>query len=176
MTVSSLSTITEAELREGLRTCLAIPRWIDDVVAAGPYGGVDQLVDAAYRAATPLSAAEVDQAMSDHPRIGEQVHGDGRAQQLSRLEQQSSTSTDAQLADALANGNKAYERKFGRVFLIRAAGRSRMEILAELTRRTELDPDTEVDIVATELRDIAMLRIPQVFESPQDPMQAGGPA
>ncbi|MFP5282722.1 MAG: 2-oxo-4-hydroxy-4-carboxy-5-ureidoimidazoline decarboxylase, partial [Actinomycetes bacterium] len=56
-----------------------------------------------------------------------------------------------------------YEEKFGRVFLIRAAGRSRPEILAELRRRLELDPETEAGIVGAELRDIALLRIPQLF-------------
>ena len=60
-------------------------------------------------------------------------------------------------------GNRAYEEKFGRVFLIRAAGRSRAEILAELRRRLELDPDAELEQVAAELRDIALLRIPQLF-------------
>ena len=57
----------------------------------------------------------------------------------------------------------AYEAKFGRVFLIRAAGRSRPEILAELERRLRLDPETEIMIVGSELRDIALLRIPQLF-------------
>ena len=37
----------------------------------------------------------------------------------------------------LVAGNIAYERRFGRVFLIRAAGRSGPEILAELRRRLE---------------------------------------
>ena len=60
-------------------------------------------------------------------------------------------------------GNRAYEEKFGRIFLIRAAGRSRPEILAELQRRLLLDPEAEVKVVAAELRDIALLRIPQLF-------------
>ena len=70
---------------------------------------------------------------------------------------------DPELAGALLAGNQAYEEKFGRVFLIRAAGRSRAEILAELHRRLELDPDAELQQVAAELRDIALLRIPQLF-------------
>ena len=42
---------------------------------------------------------------------------------------------DAAIAAALAEGNRAYEERFGRVFLIRAAGRSAPEILAALTER-----------------------------------------
>jgi 2-oxo-4-hydroxy-4-carboxy-5-ureidoimidazoline decarboxylase len=47
--------------------------------------------------------------------------------------------------------------------LIRAAARSRPEILAELNRRLQLDPETELGVVGSELRDIALLRISQLF-------------
>ncbi|HEV7949033.1 MAG TPA: 2-oxo-4-hydroxy-4-carboxy-5-ureidoimidazoline decarboxylase, partial [Glaciihabitans sp.] len=57
----------------------------------------------------------------------------------------------------------AYEARFGRVFLIRAAGRSRAEILSELTRRLELDDETELAIVGEQLRDIALLRLTTQF-------------
>ena len=49
------------------------------------------------------------------------------------------------------------------MFLIRAAGRSRPEILAELERRLRLEPEEEVGVAGGELRDIALLRIPQLF-------------
>ena len=66
---------------------------------------------------------------------------------------------DADLARAIADGNRVYEDRFDRVFLIRAAGRSRREILAELRRRLTLDDNTEAAIVGSELRDIALLRL-----------------
>jgi 2-oxo-4-hydroxy-4-carboxy-5-ureidoimidazoline decarboxylase len=50
------------------------------------------------------------------------------------------------------------------VFLIRARGRSRAEILAELTRRLGLDDATELAIVGSELRDIALLRLETSLE------------
>jgi 2-oxo-4-hydroxy-4-carboxy-5-ureidoimidazoline decarboxylase len=155
--------LTVDELREGLKACLAVPRWVEDVVGQAPHASLAELLAAARDAATPLSAAEVDQALADHPRIGEKAAGDGRSQAFSRAEQRDSASDDPQLSAALAAGNEAYERKFGRVFLIRAAGRSRPEILAELNRRLQLDPETELGVVASELRDIALLRIAQLF-------------
>lgn len=155
--------LTRTELEEGLTACLAIPRWVDDVAAHAPFDSVDALLTVAREAATPLSAEEIDQAMAHHPRIGEKAIGHSRSEAFSRAEQQSSASDDEVLAEALAAGNVAYEEKFDRVFLIRAAGRSRLEILAELERRLDLDPDVEVAIVGTELRDIALLRIPQLL-------------
>lgn len=63
--------------------------------------------------------------------------------------------------DAIATGNAAYERRFGRVFLIRAAGRSPEQILAALTARLGNDDATEDAVVAGELREIALLRLEQ---------------
>lgn len=154
-----------SELREGLQVCLHVPRWVDDLVARAPYSSIAELEEIARAAATPLSAEEVDQALSTHPRIGEQATGESAAARLSTAEQSSSASSDPALEQALANGNQAYEEKFGRIFLIRAAGRSREEILVELTRRLALDPESELAVVAEELRDIALLRIPTVFGS-----------
>lgn len=155
--------LTEAELREGLAACLHVPRWVDDVVARAPYGSLDRLLAVARQAATPLSPDEVDQAMAGHPRIGERAAGTGAASGFSRAEQAASESDDPEQAERLAAGNRAYEERFGRVFLIRAAGRSRAEILAELERRLALEPEEEIGIVGAELRDIALLRIPQLF-------------
>jgi 2-oxo-4-hydroxy-4-carboxy-5-ureidoimidazoline decarboxylase len=155
--------VSERELREGLPVCLNVPRWVDEVAGGGPYASLDELVDAAGLAATPLTADEVDQALVDHPRIGERHPGSGASSSFAAGEQAASTSDDPELAARLAEGNLAYEERFGRIFLIRAAGRSRPEILVELERRLLLPPEDEVKVVASELRDIALRRIRQVF-------------
>ena len=155
--------LTELELREGLTACLAVPRWVDEVVARRPFGSLGALLDAAATAADPLTPEEVDRALASHPRIGERAAGAGQAQSFSRAEQAASEASDQRQADALVAGNRAYEERFGRVFLIRAAGRDRAEVLAELHRRLELDPAAEIAVVASELRDIALRRIPQLF-------------
>ena len=155
--------LTEAELREGLTTCLAVPRWVDEIVAAAPFGSMLELLDAAAAAANPLTVAEIDQALAHHPRVGGRLAGPGPAPSAAGVEQETSASEDAELAQALARGQQAYEERFGRVFLIRSAGRTRSDVLRELERRLRLEPDAEVDVVAAELRDIALSRIPQLF-------------
>jgi 2-oxo-4-hydroxy-4-carboxy-5-ureidoimidazoline decarboxylase len=157
--------LSDRALREGLATCLAVPRWVDEVAAGAPYASLDDLLDAAGVAATPLTGEEVDQALADHPRIGEAVAGDSAAGSFAAEEQSASASNDAELAIRLAAGNRAYEEKFGRIFLIRAAGRSRPEILEELQRRLQLDPDADTKVAAAELRDIALRRITRLFAS-----------
>jgi len=66
------------------------------------------------------------------------------------------------VAERLAEGNRAYEEKFGHVFLIRAAGRDATEILSELERRLSNDEGTERAETLGALRQIALLRLEQV--------------
>jgi 2-oxo-4-hydroxy-4-carboxy-5-ureidoimidazoline decarboxylase len=159
--------LDDATLRSHLLAALNVERWVADVAAQSPFADADALITVAAAAATPLSAAEIDEAMSHHPRIGEKPVGDGAAQEFSRREQGSAADADDEtLAQLLAEGNAAYEQRFDRVFLIRAAGRSRAEIVGELHRRLGLDDDTELRIVGAELRDIALLRLQTTFAEP----------
>ncbi|CAN5142978.1 2-oxo-4-hydroxy-4-carboxy-5-ureidoimidazoline decarboxylase [soil metagenome] len=151
--------VTDAALREGLSTALAVPRWVEDVASRAPFATLDELLAVASAEASPLSPNEIDQAISHHPRIGEKPVGPGASQELSRSEQGAST----EFADEIAAGNAAYEKRFGRVFIIRAAGRSRREILDELTRRLALDDAIELQVVGEQLRDIALLRLEKLF-------------
>jgi 2-oxo-4-hydroxy-4-carboxy-5-ureidoimidazoline decarboxylase len=155
--------VTEAELRAGLAASLSVNRWIDEVAAGHPYESVAALLAAAENAATPLAAREIDEAIADHPRIGEKPVGDGASQNFSRSEQAGLGDADDELAAQIAAGNEAYEERFGRVFIIRAAGRTRAEILDELTRRLELPNASELEIVGEQLREIALLRLEKTF-------------
>jgi 2-oxo-4-hydroxy-4-carboxy-5-ureidoimidazoline decarboxylase len=137
---------------------------VAEVSGASPFESLDSLLQAAHNAATPLSPSEIDEALAHHPRIGEKPKGTGTAQSFSRREQSAADASDEQLAAAIAAGNAAYEKKFGRIFLIRAAGRSRAEVLSELNRRIELDADNELVVVGEQLRDIAVLRLTALFE------------
>ena len=157
------------ELRAGLTASLAVPRWVDDVVRVAPFESVAQLLGVASKAATPLSASEIDEALAHHPRIGEKPVGDGAAQAFSRDEQSGLGSlSEAGLAAAIVAGNVTYEERFERIFIIRAAGRSPAEILAELERRLELPNSSELEIVGEQLRDIALLRIEKLWAVPTD--------
>jgi len=139
--------------RDVLLGCLSVPRWADDVLAGQPYDDRDALIAAADAAARELTDEELDQALSGHPRIGER----GGAQ--SRREQSGVDPTAGDTAARLEAGNAAYEERFGRVFLIRAAGRDAEEILSRLERRLQNDDATERAETVDNLRQIALLRL-----------------
>ncbi len=142
-----------------LRPCLDIARWCEQLADARPYSGLDALLLAARESAHPFTVDEVATAMSHHPRIGERPTGHDAEAVHSRAEQSGVDANDASVASALAAGNRAYEQKFDRVFLIRAAGRSAEQILAALNTRLENSAAEEDAIVAEQLREIALLRL-----------------
>src|SRR4051794_37738600 len=118
------------DTRSRLETALHVARWVSEVASGCPYSTPADLLGVADLAARSLSPAEIDEALASHPRIGSS--GSGASASLSRSEQAASTTDDPALVAAMAAGNAAYEQRFGRIFLVRAAGRSRPEILAEL--------------------------------------------
>ena len=143
----------------GLRPCADITRWCEELADGRPYDSVEALVERAESAAAPFTADEVEAALAHHPRIGERPGGTHDEAVMSRAEQAGVQPSDATVAAALAEGNRAYERQFGRVFLIRAAGRSAAEILDALTERLAHTPAEEEPVVAEQLREIAVLRL-----------------
>ncbi|GAA1741374.1 2-oxo-4-hydroxy-4-carboxy-5-ureidoimidazoline decarboxylase [Isoptericola hypogeus] len=148
-----------AEARAVVMSCAAVERWADDVVAGRPYVDLAAALGAARTVAEPWTESEIDSALARHPRIGERAAGDEADAAHSRREQAGIDNADASVAQRLSAGNRAYEDRFGHVFLIRAAGRSAEEILAALEERLENDAASERRIAAQQLREIAVLRL-----------------
>ncbi|WP_416404695.1 2-oxo-4-hydroxy-4-carboxy-5-ureidoimidazoline decarboxylase [Arthrobacter sp. LFS091] len=159
MELAVFNSLERDEAVKTLTPCLDISRWVETIVDARPFASVDDLLAHANKAAHPLTPAEVESAMAHHPRIGERPKAQTTEAAMSRSEQAGVDPGDNQTTAALAEGNRAYEEKFGRVFLIRAAGRSAEEILATLQERITHTPEEEDTIVAGQLREIALLRL-----------------
>ena len=158
--LDAFNALPEPEARLRLTACLDVPRWVDTVMGGRPYADVDALRAVATTAAE-LDDDELEAALARHPRIGERA-GPGHDAAHSAREQSGVDRADTGAAARLAEGNRAYEQRFDRVFLIRAAGRDAAEILAELQRRLGNDDETERAETAQQLREIALLRLEQV--------------
>ncbi len=144
---------------EALRACNAAPRFAAELVAGRPYPDVDTLVARAEEVARSLPWDEVSRALAAHPRIGDRVEGASSEAEASRREQGSMSGADDATRAALVEGNRAYEERFDHVFLIRAAGRSPEEMLAELRRRLANDEETERAEVTEQLAQITAIRV-----------------
>ena len=164
VTIDEFNQLDPTAAAELLATCADIEAWVATLVSSRPFASRQALLAAAGAAADGWPRTAVDAALAHHPRIAERPD----AARLGRANAAHSTREQAGLAGieestqrAIAAGNAAYEARFGRVFLIRAAGRSPAEILLELTRRLGNDEATEDAIVARELAEIALLRLGQ---------------
>jgi 2-oxo-4-hydroxy-4-carboxy-5-ureidoimidazoline decarboxylase len=144
---------------EALRPCNAAPRFAAELVAGRPYGDVDALVARAGEVVRGLPWDEVQAALAAHPRIGDRVAGSSAEAQASRREQGAVQDAGDDVRAALVEGNRAYEERFDQVFLIRAAGRSPAEMLAELRRRLGNDEAAERAEVTEQLAQITALRV-----------------
>lgn len=152
--------LSAEDVHDVLAVCLAVPRWIEEVDAGRPYPDELALLAVAGTVAEQLTDDELDMALARHPRIGERSPAVGAEAAHSRAEQ-----AGVFPAAELRAANAAYEQRFGRVFLIRAAGRSGSEIMAELRRRLGNDHESERRETVAELTEIALIRLQQVISS-----------
>lgn len=142
-----------------LRPCVGIASWVDGVVAARPYDDRAALVATARRLADAWTDADVEEALADHPRIGERpAEGQAGAHHSAR-EQAGLDPADRDLAARLRVGNERYEERFGRIYLVRAAGHTGPELLALLEERLGNDPETEAEVTRRQLAEITLLRL-----------------
>ena len=159
MIVEEFNSLDAGDARARVLVWAAIPVWADAVVAGRPYASADALVESAGRLAQEWGEADLDTALSHHPRIGERAAGTDAEAAASRAEQAAMATAAEDVATRIADGNRAYEERFGRVFLIRAAGRSPEEMLAELERRLGDDAAAEAREALSQLAEIALLRL-----------------
>jgi 2-oxo-4-hydroxy-4-carboxy-5-ureidoimidazoline decarboxylase len=159
MRVDEFNALPADDARALVAGWLGVRRWVDEVVAGRPYSDTDELRQRAHDSALDLTDHELASALSRHPRIGEQPGSNGAEARHSRSEQAGVKAADA---ERLRAANLTYEQRFGHVFLVRAAGRSSADILAELRRRLYNDEEAERAETVTALRDIALLRLDEV--------------
>lgn len=155
--LARLNALSAPEAEQVLLGYCSARRWAEDLVAGRPYPSPQDLYAAAEAALQRLDEAGVDEALSGHPRIGEQATGAQGS--WSRREQRGvATATEDALA-AIADGNRAYEARFGHVYLVCATGKDAGELLALLRRRLHNDRVTERRVVRDELAKINRLRL-----------------
>ena len=151
-------------LRPALAACCDVPEWVEGILAKRPYGDVAALTAVADQSLRELDDDEVDRALQAHPRIGDRAKGVSTEASWSRKEQ-SGVGDDPGARRELAEGNRQYEERFGRVFLICATGLSAQDMLTNLRERLMHDDVTEAKVVHEELRKIALLRLAKVVDA-----------
>ena len=109
-----------------------------------------------------LASSDWMEAFRSHPRIGESRASStisNRSAAWSNAEQQKVSLAEKEVKLALAEDNRIYEKRFDRIFIVCATGKTGPEILEILRRRLQNDDQTEFHESAEQQRQIAHLRL-----------------
>ena len=154
--------------------CCGSQAWAHAIVARRPLLSDELLLAASEEVWRNLSESDWTEAFRSHPRIGETTAQESEKNVTlqpstiwSQQEQQqiSSAGNDAKIA--LAEGNREYECRFGRIFIVCATGKSPDEILTSLQRRLKNDDATELRETSEQLLQITQIRLRKWLQRPQ---------
>ena len=152
----------DGDARELLRACCGAPAWIEQMLAARPFASREAALAAARRIWFSLPADAWREAFAHHPRIGDVESLQRKfapSAHLSRREQSGVNAATPDVLQALLDGNRAYEARFGHIFIVCATGKSAGEMLALLNARLLNTPEEELRIAAEEHAKICGLRL-----------------
>jgi OHCU decarboxylase len=142
--------------------CCGSNAWAQGMVARRPLASEAALLAASDEVWRDLTHSDWMEAFRSHPRIGESrgpQPASAQSVDWSAQEQRHVADAETVMKVALADANREYERRFNRIFIICAAGKSASEILETLQRRLQNDAETELHEAAEQQRQITQIRL-----------------
>jgi len=143
-------------------SCCGSPEWARKVAARRPLQDEASLLTVSDEIWRGLEVPDWMEAFSKHPRIGERKSPQPACTQSaawSEEEQRKVADAGDSVRLALAEGNREYERRFQRVFIVCATGKSGPEILEILKRRLQKDEASDLKEAVEEQRKIMNIRL-----------------
>jgi len=160
--LSRWNTLSAEDAATEILDCCGSRAWSRQLTARRPFIDESSLIAASDEIWRNLAPSDWNEAFSRHPRIGERkVPQTASAQSAdwSEQEQQNAAGAEIEVEAALAQANREYEGRFGRIFIVCATGRSAGEMLENLRGRMRNDEATELRVAADEQRKITNIRI-----------------
>ena len=159
MTLGSFNAAPAQDAERTVLACCASGTFAKAIAGRRPYPDQAALLTAIDTTFSALSWDDIVEAMSEHPRIGDRSARGG----MSAAEQSGAAAASDKVRQGLVDGNVAYERRFGHVFLICASGLSGQEMLDQLRARLDNDEEAERAVVRAELKKITRLRMTKML-------------
>jgi OHCU decarboxylase len=153
-----------------IQPCCGSNAWARAMVTRRPLVDEAAMLAASDEVWRNLARSDWMQAFRSHPRIGESralsaesespaVTSPDQSVEWSAQEQRDVEAAAAAVKMALMEANREYERRFDRIFIVCATGKSAEEILEILRRRIDNDPETELHEAAEQQRQITQIRL-----------------
>jgi 2-oxo-4-hydroxy-4-carboxy-5-ureidoimidazoline decarboxylase len=159
VTLGSFNAAPAAHAERDALACCASTAFAKAVADGRPYPDAAALLAAVDAVFETLTWDDIAESMDGHPRIGDRAAQGG----MSAAEQSGAAAATDEVKQGLADGNLAYEQRFGHIFLICASGLSGQEMLTRLRARLKNDEDAERGVVRAELLKITRLRITKLL-------------
>lgn len=166
MTLTEWNGVAEEVAGERLLSCCGSEQWVAAMVEQRPYASIGALLADAEAFWFELPEAEWLRAFACHPRIGEckaEVGSTAQFAAWSGNEQRSVQDTLAAVETALLEANRAYEAKFGFIYIVFASGKKAPELLAILKERLGRDRSMELNEAARQQWAITRMRLGKLF-------------
>ena len=162
MNLDRLHAWSAPDARAAFRRCCGAARWAAQMAARRPFRNAAELVAVAEQVWQALDRADWLEAFAAHPQIGDLASLRAKFATTGAWaagEQAGVAGAAEAVLQGLADGNAAYEAKFGYIFIVCATGKTAAEMLALLRERLANDPDEELRIAAAEQMKITLLRL-----------------
>jgi 2-oxo-4-hydroxy-4-carboxy-5-ureidoimidazoline decarboxylase len=151
-----------AEARRWLTAACGSSRWVERMLARHPFPILAHAQTAAREEWLALTPDDWREAFRHHPKIGDRDALRRRfpaTHHLSEREQSGVGGASDEILDELARLNRAYEDRFGYIFIVCATGKSAEEMLDMLRERLGHEPASEIAVAAEEQARIIGLRL-----------------
>jgi 2-oxo-4-hydroxy-4-carboxy-5-ureidoimidazoline decarboxylase len=158
MTLHEFNILTREQLEKELFKCCGSKLWVEKMLPFIPAEDMVELLEDAEEQWWQCSESDWKEAFAQHPRIGD------RKISWASSEQSGMTKASEETINAFIEANKAYEEKFGYIFIVCASGKSAEEMLGMLQSRLQHDAADEIMIAADEQNKITKLRIEKLLE------------
>ncbi|MEP9392181.1 MULTISPECIES: 2-oxo-4-hydroxy-4-carboxy-5-ureidoimidazoline decarboxylase [Gordonia] len=156
--LASFNELSERQAIGTLYDCCSSSIWALRVARARPFVDDEALLEYADLILAELTEADLDEALAGHPRIGDRPDNAS-----SQREQSGVAGADPAVLAELKDLNRAYDEKFGHVYLVFANGRPAAELLAILKERIRNDAATERRVMRMELAKINRARLQRML-------------
>ncbi|MFP5503577.1 MAG: 2-oxo-4-hydroxy-4-carboxy-5-ureidoimidazoline decarboxylase [Candidatus Sericytochromatia bacterium] len=166
MTLDELNNLPEPDAIDAFTRCCGAHRWVNKMVHKRPFRDREDLLAAADEVWERLGREDYLEAFSHHPKIGDM---DALRKKFASTatwasgEQSGTAAASEETLRGLAEGNEAYERKNGFIFIICATGKSAAEMLEALNQRLDNPPETELVIASQQQAMITRLRLEKLL-------------
>ena len=158
-TLAAFNAAAPGAAERDVLACCASGTFAKAIAGGRPYRDLAALQHAVDAEFAVMSWDYIVESMNAHPRIGGRTATAG----WSAAEQSGAAAASDEVRRDLAEGNVAYEERFGHVFLICASGLSGPQMLNQLRIRLKNDHDAERAVVRAELRKITKLRMAKLL-------------